>query len=161
MYIQVTDNNLTAWGAYPFEGYTKELPLIDYDDYVAHPDKYIFNGITIDIAPDWQEKEAEAREENFKKQFFNIEGFGWFRKQPKGYASALEAVNTALNMVRILGLLPAGSLTFYSAPDFNKENQCTEEWLVANSFKNNSMTAEVFGKFYADFVTAWNREEHL
>jgi hypothetical protein len=161
MYIQVIVNKLTAWGAYPFEGYTKELPLIDYEDYTNNPEKYIFDGTTIKVAPDWNDKQAQAREENFKKQFFNIAGFGWFRKQPKGYASALEAVNTALNMVGILGLLPAGSFTFYIAPDFYKENQCTEEWLVSNSFKNNSMTAAEFGKFYADFVTAWNREEHL
>ena len=161
MYIQVIDGNLTAWGAYPFEGYTRELPLIDYNDYVANPEKYIFNGSTIEIAPDWQEKEAKKREQEFKLQFFNIANYGYFRKQPKGYTSALEAVNTALNMVGILGSLPAGTFTFYKEPDFYKENQCTEEWLVTNSFKNDSMTTAEFGKFYADFVTAWNREEHL
>lgn len=104
---------------------------------------------------------AQARQAKFEKQFFNIEGVGHYRRQPKGYSSALESVNTAFNAVTIMGVLPANTLTFYKAPDFKIEEQCTEEWLVANSFKNSVMTAQEFGQFYASFITAWNEQEHL
>lgn len=107
------------------------------------------------------EQKAQERKAEFEKQFFNIEGVGYYRRQPKGYSSALESVNTAFNAVTIMSVLPANTLTFYKAPDFAIEEQCTEEWLVANSFKNVEMTAQEFGQFYASFITAWNMQEHL
>jgi hypothetical protein len=61
MYIQVTDNNLTAWGAYPFEGYTRELPFIDYEDYSANPGKYVYANGNITLNPNW-EAEQELKE---------------------------------------------------------------------------------------------------
>lgn len=100
------------------------------------------------------------RKESFKSQFFEIKGFGWYRKQPKGYGSAIESLNTAFNIVLVQGSLPANVLTFYNEPNFSVEKQCTEEWLIANSFKNNQMTKEEFSSFYASFVSAWNDEEH-
>ena len=109
----------------------------------------------------YQEQKAQERQAEFEKQFFYIEGVGYYRRQPKGYSSALESVNTAFNAVTILGTLPANTLTFYQAPDFANEEECTEEWLVANSFKNEVMTDEEFGQFYAKFITAWNKQEHL
>jgi hypothetical protein len=75
MYIQVTDNNLTAWGAYPFEGYTKELPFIDYEDYSANPGKYIYANGNITLNPNWEaeqelkEKERIARLSCTKRDF--------------------------------------------------------------------------------------------
>lgn len=108
-----------------------------------------------------EEEKAQERKAEFEKQFFNIEGVGYYRRQPKGYSSALESVNTAFNAVTIMSVLPANTLTFYKAPDFAIEEQCTEEWLVANSFKNVEMTAQEFGQFYASFITAWNMQEHL
>lgn len=75
MYIQVIDNKLTAWGAYPFEGYTKELPLIDYEDYVNNPGKYIFQNNTVVRNPNWEaeqeqkEKERVARLSCTKRDF--------------------------------------------------------------------------------------------
>ena len=108
---------------------------------------------------DVEEIETE-RKKAFKSQFFEIKDFGWYRKQPKGYGSAIESLNTAFNIVSITGILPADTLTFYTEPNFAKEEQCTEEWLVFNSYKNERMTAVEFGEFYAKFVTAWNNEEH-
>ena len=107
------------------------------------------------------EQKTQERQAEFNKQFFNIEGVGYYRRQPKGYSSALESVNTAFNAVTIMGKLPENTLTFYKAPDFAIEEQCTEEWLVANSFKNAEMTTAEFGQFYASFITAWNMQEHL
>lgn len=104
---------------------------------------------------------AEARKEEFLKQFFKIEGYGYFRKQPKGYGSAVESLNTAFNIVSVLGNLPANTLTFYAEPDFTIAEQCTEEWLVENATKNEVMTPSEFGTFYAQFTMAWNSQEHL
>lgn len=103
---------------------------------------------------------ALKREQEFKSQFFKIDDYGYFRKQPKGYGSAIESLNTAFIVVIGKGVLPSNILTFYKEPDFNKEEQCTEKWLVANSFKNQQMTSEEFVKFHEAFVTAWNNEEH-
>lgn len=104
---------------------------------------------------------AEARKEEFLKQFFKIDGYGYFRKQPKGYGSAVESLNTAFNIVTVLGNLPANTLTFYAEPDFTIAEQCTEEWLVENATKNDEMTPSEFGTFYAQFMMAWNTQEHL
>lgn len=103
---------------------------------------------------------AEARKEEFLKQFFKIDGYGYFRKQPKGYGSAVESLNTAFNIVTVIGNLPANTLTFYAEPDFTVAEQCTEEWLVENATKNEVMTPSEFGTFYAQFMMAWNTQEH-
>lgn len=149
-------------------GYEIENPICVITDDLwqeyATTDKWdILNGSFVDISEtkEYKEKKQKERETEFKNQFFMIENFGYFRKVPKGYSSATEAMNTAFNIVITLGFLPIDTLTFYKEPDFSNENECTEEWLISNSYKNKKMTTEEFGKFYADFVTAWNREEHL
>ena len=84
----------------------------------------------------------------------------YFRKQPKGYSSAVESINTAFIIANTIGTLPAGSLVFYQQPDFADETQCTEEWLVEHQVKSEEMAATAFGTFYAGFITAWNAQEH-
>lgn len=109
----------------------------------------------------WQyteEEKAQQREDNFRTQFFEIQNFGWYRKVPKGYSSAVESLNTAFNAVAVLGKLPAGMLIFYQTPDFTQE--ITEEWLVEHQIKNPEMTSQEFGQFYMLFMTAWNTQEH-
>ena len=107
------------------------------------------------------EEVADIREEAFKKDFFEIPNFGWFRKVPKGYSSAVESLNTAFNAVTIMQSLPAGTLIFYQAPDFTKPEECTEEWLIEHQTTNEQMTAQEFGAFYIAFMTAWNNQEHI
>ena len=108
-----------------------------------------------------EEEQTQKREANFKAQFFEIQNFGWYRKVPKGYSSAVESLNTAFNVVSILGKLPADMLIFYATPDFSDPEQCTEEWLVAHQTKNQEMTKQEFGQFYVLFMTAWNTQEHV
>ena len=111
----------------------------------------------------WQftdEEKAEIREAGFKTQFFYIENFGWYRKVPKGYSSAVESLNTAFNAVSVLNKLPAGMLIFYETPDFTKPEECTEEWLIEHQIKNQEMTAQEFAQFYMLFMTAWNTQMH-
>ena len=123
-------------------------------------EKYTYKDGQIVINENYELELAEVRKEEFLKQFFKIDGYGYFRKQPKGYGSAVESLNTAFNIVTVLGNLPANTLTFYAEPDFTKPEQCTEEWLVENSTKNEVMTPSEFGTFYAQFMMAWNMQEH-
>lgn len=99
-------------------------------------------------------------EREFKRSFFFIPSFGWYRKKPKGYQSAVESLNSAFNIVTIIGKLPAETLIFYQTPNFTDPSTLTEEWLVAHQIKNEEMTTEQFGTFYATFLTVWNTQEH-
>lgn len=107
------------------------------------------------------EEVAEKRQAEFEADFFYIPNFGWFRKKPKGYSSAVESLNTAFNAVTIMQKLPAGMLIFYQAPDFTKPEECTEEWLIEHQTFNAEMSAQEFGAFYVGFMTAWNNQEHV
>jgi hypothetical protein len=112
------------------------------------------------------EELAPLREAEFQKHFFEIPAVGtifkggWYRKQPKGYSSATESINTAFNLVNMIGSLPKDSLIFYTKPDFSDEEQCSEEWLIANQFRNEAWSKEDFAQFYYAFVTGWNAQEH-
>lgn len=137
--------------------------------FTAKPNLYFVNAQGL-----WEKKtdegfeaeQAKEREKAFKTTFFEIpaiEGIfkgGFYRKVPKGYQSAVESINTAFNAVTVIGLLPQDYLIFYAKPDFTDATQCTEEWLIANQFKNETMTAQEFGQFYVAFMTGWNTQEH-
>ena len=144
--------------------YTEEMLNPDFyqlDKQEYTEDEYVLDGEEYVLKDEvWEEKQTEARKEEFLKQFFKIDGYGYFRKQPKGYGSAVESLNTAFNIVTVIGNLPANTLTFYAEPDFTIPEQCTEEWLVANATKNEVMTPSEFGTFYAQFMMAWNTQEH-
>lgn len=131
-----------------------DLPILETDKEIIELD-----GVFV-FAEDVQEELVEQRENEFKEQFFEIESYGWFRKAPKGYSSAVEAMSAAFNMVSIVGYLPENTLTFYTEPDFMDEAQCTEEWLVENTYKNDELTTTAFGKLYAKFLESWNKLEH-
>ena len=113
------------------------------------------------INPNYEQEQAKKRQANFQRNFFNIPNYGWFRKVPKGYQSAVESLNVAFNAVTVLGSLPEGMLIFYTAPDFTKPEECTEEWLIEHQILSPAMTAQEFGAFYVGFMTAWNNQEHV
>lgn len=163
-YIFVENNKLNGSGQ--LRQTTESIINIEvskdiYNDYNENPLKYIYKDGEIVLNPNYEQELAEARKEEFLKQFFKIDGYGYFRKQPKGYGSAVESLNTAFNIVTVIGNLPANTLTFYAEPDFTIAEQCTEEWLVENATKNEVMTPSEFGTFYAQFMMAWNSQEHL
>ena len=155
MYILIQNDKVTAFSENAFNGYTKKVAL-SYEEYSACPEKWVFNGNDFILNPEI----SKIREQEFKTLFFEIPNYGYYRKKPKGYGSAIESLNTVFNIVLVQGSLPANVLTFYNEPNFSVEKQCSEEWLIANSFKNNQMTKEEFSSFYASFVSAWNDEEH-
>jgi len=160
MFVQIEDGKLMAWAESPFVGYTVEFSDIDYKDYVENSNKYFFDGEKFVLNPDFEAEQVNMRKNEFLGRFFALGDYGYFRKQPKGYGSAVESLNTAFNVVAIMQELPADILTFYKEPDFTAPQQCCEEWLVANSYKNSKMTAEEFAQFYTTFMTAWNMQEH-
>ncbi len=61
MYLQIEEGVLKAWGDYPIPNWNKQVD-IDYKDYTKNPDKYIFNGETIVLNPNY-EAEQEAKEQ--------------------------------------------------------------------------------------------------
>ena len=110
------------------------------------------------------EKTPEDRKENFLKDFFKVSlgdlGTGYYRKKPKGYTSAIESITVAERMCAKNNGLPAGTLIFYQQPNFNKPEQCTEEWLEAHQIIMPALTVEQFDTLFMSFVMAWNKEEH-
>ena len=123
---------------------------------------YIYQEGTLVLNPNYESEEAVKREEMFKKFFFKIDNFGWYRKQPKGYTSALESLSIAYNMITsgLIQELPAGTFIFYQEPDFFNPETLKEEWLVNHQIRSTAMTKEQFVQFYVTFVMAWNQIEH-
>jgi hypothetical protein len=106
------------------------------------------------------EPTAEDRRNDFLNNFFKVEGYGYYRRRPKGYQSAIESINTAYNMCKENNGLPAGVLIFYQEPDFNKAEQCTEEWLTNHQIVLPAMNVQTFVELFNLFITTWNRQEH-
>lgn len=139
-----------------------EVPKEMYEDDI---EKFIYKDGQIVLNPNYEQEIAAKRKKAFLQDFFKVPSALndqdlYYRKSPKGYSSAVESINTAFNIVATLGNLPTGSLIFYEEPDFTKEEECTEEWLVNHQVKNEVMTPTEFGSFYAKFITSWNSQEH-
>ena len=167
-YISVLNENIIGCGQCKIlndDVENIEVNDILYNDYLKTPKKYIYSKGQIILNPNYEDEQAKQRKETFLKDFFKVPNAVnnqdlYYRKTPKGYGSAVESINTAFNIVATVENLPANSLIFYEEPDFTKEEQCTEEWLVEHQVKNDIMTKEEFNTFYAAFITAWNTQEH-
>lgn len=110
-----------------------------------------------EINPDYEQEQAKKRTQEFYNNFV-VTSWGAFRKTPKGYSSAVEAVNTIFNMVNVAQAFTeqlAPLLIFYEVPDFTKEEQCTEEWLVANQKTHEPCDLATFMQWYLEFQTVW------
>lgn len=158
-YYTIYNNGLLIAGT--SEALTKfyDTPVLELpEDY--EEGKYIVVNNELVLNPDYEQEEAEKREADFKSKFFNIQGFGWYRKQPKGYQSAVESMNVLFNIANVSDGIQAGLIIFYQEPDFTKEEECTEEWLIEHQIIQPAMTKEAFMNLYVAFMTAWNTEEH-
>lgn len=133
--------------------------------------------ITEVVVFDETQEEAEecirkTRQEGFENQFFYIPEVvssvsneiiftgGYYRKQPKGYSSAIESITTAYTFVKEMTFLPANTLIFYTAPDFTKPEECTEEWLIEHQFSHEQLSEADFMKLYITFISSWNNTQH-
>lgn len=115
-----------------------------------------------DNSTEYEAEQAEKRQEDFKNNFI-ITSWGAFRKNPKGYSSAVEAVNTVFNMVNVAQSFTeqlANLLIFYETPDFTNAEQCTEEWLVAHQKTHESCDLQTFMQWYLEFQTVWAQTQY-
>lgn len=110
--------------------------------------------------PNYDEEMAQQRKDAFLKDFFNVTGYGYYRKVPKGYQSAVESMNVLFNIANVTDGIQAGLIIFYQEPDFTKPEQCTEEWLIEHQIVMPAMSKVEFLQLYVAFMTAWNTEEH-
>lgn len=161
-YLTVENDKIIGASECVSGGGVIDVPVSEevYNTYVADNELYIYDNGQIILNPDYEELKAQERETAFKSAFFKVENVGYYRKQPKGYQSAIESINTAQIICSKMNGLPANTLIFYPEPDFTKPEECTEEWLIAHQIKLPAMTAEQFDELYIAFVTAWNNEEH-
>jgi hypothetical protein len=123
--------------------------------------KIVDNEVVKKSEEEYEQEQADIREADFKSKFFNIEGFGWYRKQPKGYQSAVESMNVLFNIANVSDGIQAGLIIFYQEPDFTKEEECTEEWLIEHQIIQPAMAKAEFMQLYVAFMTAWNNQEHI
>jgi hypothetical protein len=108
-----------------------------------------------------EEEKAAQREEQFLDDFFYIDGYGYYRRVPKGYQSAVESMNVLFNIANVTQGVQAGLIIFYQAPDFTKPEECTEEWLIEHQIIEPAMTVQEFLNLYVAFMTAGNTQEHV
>ncbi len=103
-----------------------------------------------------------ARKQTFYTQFI-VTSLGNYRLEPKGYANAQQAMDVTNTMATALGGLTeqlTNLVIFYETPDFTKEEECTEEWLVAHQIKPNVMTLEEWQKFYLEFCQLYAMQQY-
>lgn len=108
------------------------------------------------------EEKANARKQTFYTQFIQT-SLGNYRLQPKGYANAQQAMDVTNTMATALGGLTeqlTSLVIFYETPDFTKEEECTEEWLVAHQIKPNIMTLVEWQKFYLEFCQLYAMQQY-
>lgn len=108
------------------------------------------------------EEKANARKQEFYTQFIQT-SLGNYRLQPKGYANAQQAMDVTNTMATALGGLTeqlTNLVIFYETPDFTKEEECTEEWLVAHQVKPDVMTLEEWQKFYLEFCQLYAMQQY-
>ena len=139
-----------------------DMPLVEADE--GLDTSYVEQGNKIQVVYEAVSKftTAQQREEEFYNNFIST-SWGNFRKQPKGYQSAVEAVNCVFNMVNILGSFTsdlAPLLIFYQTPDFNDETQCSEDWLSTQQITPNATTKEEFLSWYSEFQIKWAQTQY-
>lgn len=112
------------------------------------------------VDPNWEKEQTKKRKEAFLKDFFKVEGYGYYRIQPKGYQSVVESMNVLFNVASAMNGVGAGLIIFYTEPDFKDPEQCTEEWLVQHQIVMPAMTKEEFMQLWQVFTQSWNTQEH-
>ena len=133
-----------------------ELPE-DYEEgnYIVIDDNLVLN-------PDWEEEQAKIRQEEFYNKFLATSK-GNYRLQPKGYSNAQQSVDTINGMVNALNGLTqqiAQMVIFYPTPDFTKEEECTEEWLISHQYNAEPMTKEEWTDFYIEFSSLYAMNQY-
>lgn len=133
-----------------------------YNNYINDPNLYIWNGSEVVENPDYEEIKANERKTEFESKFIQTI-WGWYRKQPKGYANAPQSIDIIFNIVNASGGFTeqvANMMLFYQQPDFDKPDECTEEWLIEHQYKHEPCSIQEFMQFYIAFQTAWANDQY-
>lgn len=133
-----------------------------YNAFIEDNDLYIYDNGEIISNPDYEEIKANERKKEFESKFIQTL-WGWYRKQPKGYANAPQSVDIIFNIVNASGSFTeqvANMMLFYQQPDFDKPDECTEEWLIEHQYKHEPCSIQEFMNFYIAFQTAWANDQY-
>lgn len=164
-YIFVENGKLNGCGQCECSGdgiQSVEVSEIVYTKYLEDSDYYIWDGTDIIENPDYEEVKANERKAEFESKFIQTL-WGWYRKQPKGYANAPQSVDIIFNIVNASGGFTeqvANMMLFYQQPDYDNPDECTEEWLIAHQYKHEPCTTQEFMQFYIAFQTAWANDQY-
>ena len=55
----------------------------------------------------------------------------------------------------------ANMIIFYDTPDFSKEEECTEEWLIQHQYHPEPMTLQEWDAFYLEFTTLYAKKQYI
>lgn len=164
-YIFVQDEKLNGAGQFPCLNDTianVEVSEEVYNAFCTEPKKFVYKDEQIVENQNYEEEQAKEREEKFYTQFIKT-SLGNYRLEPKGYANAQQAMDVTNTMATALGGLTeqlTNLVIFYETPDFTKEEECTEEWLVAHQIKPDVMTLEEWQKFYIEFCQLYAMNQY-
>ena len=133
-----------------------------FNSYLEDNDRYRYSNGEIIENPDYNKIKANRRKAEFESKFIQT-SWGWYRKQPKGYANAPQSVDIILNIVSASNGFTeqvANMMIFYQQPNFNNAEECTEEWLIEHQYKHAPCTTQEFMQFYIAFQTAWANDQY-
>lgn len=143
-YLYIEDNKILSSGYEPMGDsfisieVTKEL----HDDYVEHRNKYKYDNGEIVINQNYEQEEAQKREEQFNKEFFNT-SLGWIRRKPTlADGTEDDFLNNDLPLLAI-GLMTGSNPVLpiaYQTPDFTQE--FTKEYMESLQVKNQPITQQ-------------------
>ena len=169
MYLQVANNKIIGTDVMGYSEGGIDYPITNievseevYNAYIQDNDRYIYKDGAIIENPDYEEEKANERKAEFESKFIQTL-WGWYRKQPKGYANAPQSVDIIFNIVNASGGFTeqvANMMLFYQQPDFDKSEECTEEWLIEHQYKHTPCTTQEFMRFYIAFQTAWANDQY-
>jgi len=146
-----TEETIEKWG----KTYLTECTDEEYKE--LQEGKLIWQDDEIVVNPNYEDEQTAKRKANFEDNFLTTP-LGNYRLQPKGYANAQQSIDTVNAMVNVLGGLTeqiAQMVIFYATPDFTKEEECTEEWLVQHQSHPEPMTLQKWAEFYVTFSTLY------
>lgn len=161
LYYRIRNDKLCDYASYEYALDCLVTDIITQEELDKDPDKVIVQDGELVLNPNYEDEQTAKREANFKSEFFEVQGFGWYRRVPKGYGSAVESMNVLFNIASVSQGIQAGLIIFYETPDFSDPEQCTEEWLVQHQIVMPAMTLQEFMQLYVAFMTAWNTQEHI
>ena len=158
MYLGYQGNKIKFYTEEELSAELYNLDKSEYteDEYILDGDEYVLNDA------EYKKKQAKIRQEEFYNKFLATSK-GNYRLQPKGYANAQQSVDTINGMVNALGGLTqqiAQMVIFYPTPDFTKEEECTEEWLIAHQYNAEPMTKEEWTDFYIEFSSLYAMNQY-